>query len=187
MNRRADKFDALASSEHLMQIQNEMLTHYKDDINALDVSDMDRANIIVTYYLRIAIDEGYREAIKEYNELAGGYKPLEVKPRQKDVLHYVEEGEDKSLVKLVKKRIKSKRQRKSYAELQELKEDERFPEEQFVLCMVCHTGFEYGFMKGSSVEEYAKMMNPDDPEKAKMFSELFNDIFKEVLDAPKVT
>ena len=176
MKPRADKFLYGAERENLMDIQGEVQRH-KAPIEEDDtISDVEKSNRVLFLYTAVAFDEGYRAAIKQLKEDVGQYCAVnkKLKKHKKNTLHYTETEEVTSLMPLIKRRIKSKRMIKAHKELK----GEDFDQTTFILAMAIHTGFEHGFMKGSSVEETAKWVAKDD-ERAEMLVSLFNDLFKE--------
>lgn len=133
MKIRADKFVRPATQEAIEQIQTEV-QQYTDEFT--DIESMEDAERLLYKYLSISIDEGYRKALEETEG-----RRIEIKPRRKGVVEYVDEGDVTKAAKDFKKRLNSKRQRKYFFKKEEA------TEESFVLAMVIHTGFEYGYMK----------------------------------------
>ena len=191
MKRRADNFLMPCDWEAMEIIQREMQQYkeYLDDIRekAEKADNVNLyANAILGLYLRIAMDEGYRRVIEElkhdYKDTPYILENIKEKPRAYNVVEYVDEGEDKTLAPLIRRRIKSKRQRKRWAQACADSPGQNDCEENFVLMMVIHTGFEHGYLKAQSIEETAKIICKDQ-ERADMVVELFNEIFTpEVLE-----
>lgn len=153
---RSDLFDVLAPMEVVMRIQEQVQLNAKDVVKDLDnITTMEQANQLAQLYLQIAMDEGYRHAIEELQKDIP-YKTIEVKPRVKGATEYVEIDEMKDTIKKAKRRIASKRQLKRW---EKDHGDDKY--EQFTLCMIVHTGYEAGYLKGTNLEESCKIVNPE--------------------------
>lgn len=188
MKFRADKFDVIAEAQDLMTIQGEA-QKYKDQFDGME-DNVDKANKLLTLYLQIAYDEGYRRVMRELKEtMKYVADKIDIVDRKVGCFEYIEDEDTIiNIMPLVKRRIKSKRQRKAQAEYDK-KQGREFEEERFVWSMVIHTGFEQGYCKANSLEETAKIVCGNE-EKANIVMELFNEIMKqpevkEHLDATK--
>lgn len=180
MTFRADKFDYVAEKEDLMTIQGEAQKYQEDYAKIEDLSK--RANTTLYLYLQIAYDEGYRKVLAELkNEMPHLSEQIKIVPRKKGWFEYIEDDTAiEKILPLLKKRIKSKRQRNAEKKHKEEQGGE-FSEEIFTLCMVIQTGFEQGYAKASSLEETAKIVCKDQ-ERADLVMSLFN----EMMEDPKI-
>jgi len=185
LKRRADNFIVPCDWEAFEIIQNEM-KQYQDYLDETykkaeeEEKPFIYANAILGLFLRLAMDEGYRRVIDELKE---DYKDtplilenIKAKPRKYNVVEYVDEGEDKTLAPLIRRRIKSKRQRKKWKEACKDSPEQNDTEENFVMMMVVHTGFEHGYLKAQTIEETAKIVCKDE-ERANLVTELFREVF----------
>lgn len=170
---RADKFEIGAPSEVLEIIQGEVQKHIKDfNTNTFNHED---ANKLLTTYLIISMDEGYRFAVKELMEDFSKIK--ELKERSDGEIFYVDNEEVKELFPLVKRRVNSKRQRKwrsEYCDKIGIKNEE----ETFVLSMIIATGFEYGYLKVNIIDNLIKLTCNGDEDRVKLISELLTEMTK---------
>lgn len=172
---RADKFYAIADEEALGVIQGE-LQRYKDWFPKAESFEEKDAHTLLFLYLQIAMDEGYRRAMEEMKkDVAGG--GVKIVPRRDGWFEYIDDDKEaKSLTPLVKRRVKSKRQRAAQKKLWE-GNGKKWSEEHFVLAMVIHTGWEHGYMKANTMEHVAKITCGGDKERADLILDMFNKVF----------
>jgi len=174
MTFRADKFDFHAADADIQVIQGEA-QRYADDMDKME-NTANKGNRILHLYLQIAYDEGYRSVMEELKLDSLSGKNVEILPRKKGLFEYIEdESTISKIIPLLKRRIKSKRQRKEFKKHGE-ENGREFCEEMFMLSMVIHTGFEQGYAKADSLEETAKIICKNQ-ESADMVMELFKELF----------
>ena len=184
--RRADKFLVACDCEAIETIQSEVLKYkeYLDKIKEEADASGDMSNYYnstLTLYLRISMDEGYRRVIKElresYSDIPDMLERIKAKPKSYNVIEYIDEGEDEALFPLIMRRIKSKRQRKKWAEDCKNNPGRGDGEEWFTLSMVINTGFEHGYLKANTIEEISKMVCKNE-DMANIVTDMLNGIFK---------
>lgn len=178
---RADKFYADATPDYNQRLKiADLAGKYEEDKNKLETLE-DQANFTLNVFAHISYDEGYRAAIKELKKDAHeiSKKDIKVKRRKHGQFEYVSSPEliPQVMKKIVKKRVNSKRQWKSWKEAREEGENDSF--EMFMLAMVVNSCFETGYLECMSVNGIIKAYCGDDKEKEQMF----HDIFDEVLGA----
>lgn len=162
MKLRADFFNVAADDEGLESIQTEIKKYIKD-IEKLDENL--QIDIILYTYLQIAMDEGYRRGLEELKKIDVASDKVKILPRKKGVFEYIDNGEEiKNLLPLVRRRINSKRMRNRIKK-ERLGKGKEWIEEQFVLSMVIHTGWEHGYLKANTVESIVKNVSDGDEEK----------------------
>ena len=102
---------------------------------------------------------------------------INIVPRKKGWFEYIEDHDEiTKLIPLVKRRVNSKRMRKRVKKDWE-EQGKDWDEENYVLMMVIHTGWEHGYMKANTMEHMAKITCGGDQERADMILGIFNQIF----------
>lgn len=168
------KFTYAAKPKDLKIIQREVQKN-ADPKYKTTIEDAER---ILHLYTAVAYDEGYRRAMSDFKDSIKDYHyaqeligRVKLKRRKKGFLHYTDLQDVSKLSPLIRKRMKSKTQRKNRLKYCEDVGIE-FHEEDHVLSLCIHTGFEAGYIKGSSLEESAKMLCKDS-ERAEILMDLF--------------
>lgn len=177
---RADSFIYPAEHKDIMKIQEEVqkkLKHYDIEKETAHLKDYEQGNAILTLYGRVAYEEGYRKGLQS---LKSQNQAVVIKRRSSKAFVYMAEDETE-LIKLTQKRMKSKRMRNyrtEYCQEHNLEDNE----ESFVLSLVIHTFFESAYSKVTlDTSNIFKNMHPEDEEKAKKMSGIFDELFSGVL------
>lgn len=171
---RADKYNYAANSKSLMKIQEwvqKRESKFMSQFKINDLSDTQKANLVLDLYLRTAYEEGFIQGLKSYEA-----KHIKILRRGKNKFAYNFEKDDlNNLSKVIKKRNESKRMvnaRSKYCEDNSINSSK----EMDLLSAVIHTGYEYGFIKASSdkdilIESIVKEDN------VAFIKQLFNEVF----------
>lgn len=179
MKPRADYFLEIADTEAIKIIQSEV-QKYKEDY---EKEESESVHKVLLLYLQVAMDEGYRRVMEDMkkDDLTGS--KINIVERKKGWFEYVEDHDEiKSLVPLVKRRINSKRMRNRIKKDWD-KQGKEWSEDLFCLMTVIHTGWEHGYMKGTSIEETAKWVAKDQ-ERADLLINMMKEFFpQELLNA----
>lgn len=176
MKFRADKFIYIAEEEDLMKIQEQ--TQFQAAARFDGDLDVSSANSLLLLYLQVAYDEGYRRVMADLKQTAPYAKDnINIVERKLGWFEYIEDVKTvKGMLPLVRRRIKSKRQR-AYHKKSSEEQGREFEEEYFMISMIIHTGFEQGYAKADSFEETAKIICKNQ-EMADLTMELFGEMLK---------
>ena len=154
-----------------MKIQ-EQAQKYRGEYKVKTIAD---ANILLNLYAQISFDEGYRVNMEETKKDIT-YSKIKIKNRRKGWFEYIDDGDIEKVYPLTKRRIASKRMRKSQLD-HWAEQDKGWDEELFTLSMVMHTFFEAGYLKADTIEEQAKIICGENSD---IVLEMFNTVFKDV-------
>jgi hypothetical protein len=180
---RADSFVYPADCDDIMKIQEEVQKKVegKDLEEELkDLKEYEKANAILTLYGNIAYDEGYRKGLKSIQDV---HTKIKIKNRSKNKFHYSASQEEfLKITKLVQKRMASKKQKKQRTEYCKDSHIEDTTE-SFVLSLTIHSFFEAGYSDITlNTNNMFKEMHDGDSERASKMTNLFNDVFSELLN-----
>ena len=177
---RADCYTYPASSKEIEKIQERVQLRIKDidvEKSLEGFEDYQKANAILTIYARVSYEEGFRKGLSEIKK---DNEKIEIKNRNKNKNVY-SLADEEEVVKIVQKRLASKRMKKyrdEYCNDKGIKNTQ----ESFALSVTIHSFFEYGYYDATlDTTNIFRNMYPEDDNKAKQMADMMDELFGELI------